>query len=105
MRCSRPARAPRRNARKAAASVREKPPASNGNLRGGKGTLHEGGVRVVAFANWPGHLQPRVVTEPLHMVDIMPTVLALAGGKASPDHPLDGGKCLGDPCGGQAVAA
>jgi len=68
----------------------EKPPASNGNLRGGKGTLHEGGVRVVAFANWPGHLQPRVVTEPLHMVDVMPTVLALAGGKASPDHPLDG---------------
>ena len=71
-------------------SLGEKPPASNGNLRGGKGTLHEGGVRVVALANWPGHLQPRVVTEPLHMVDIMPTVLALAGGKASPDHPLDG---------------
>ena len=68
----------------------ENPPASNGNLRAGKGTLYEGGVRVVAFANWPGHLKPRVITEPVHMVDIMPTALALSGGKASADHPLDG---------------
>lgn len=68
----------------------EKPPASNGNLRAGKGTLYEGGVRVVAFANWPGQLKPRVITEPVHMVDIMPTALALSGGKASADHPLDG---------------
>ena len=27
---------------------------SNGNLRAGKGTLYEGGVRVAAFANWEG---------------------------------------------------
>ena len=27
----------------------EKPPASNGELRDGKGSLHEGGVRVAAF--------------------------------------------------------
>ena len=32
----------------------------------------------------------RVVNEPLHMVDVMPTLLALAGGKGSPDHPFDG---------------
>jgi arylsulfatase A-like enzyme len=70
--------------------IGERPPASNGNLRAGKGSLYEGGVRVVAFANWPGHLEPRVVNEPLHMVDVMPTVLALAGGAGSPDHPLDG---------------
>jgi arylsulfatase A-like enzyme len=67
-----------------------KAPASNGGFRGGKGGLHEGGVRVPAFVNWPGKLTPRVVNEPLHMVDIMPTLLALAGGKASPEHPLDG---------------
>ena len=42
------------------------------------------------FANWPGKLQPAVVNEPLHMVDIMPTLLALAGGKGSADHPFDG---------------
>jgi arylsulfatase A-like enzyme len=52
--------------------------------------LHEGGVRVVAFANWPGKLAPRVVDAPVHMVDVMPTLLALAGAKADPAHPLDG---------------
>jgi len=65
-------------------------PASNGDLRGGKGSLHEGGVRVPTIFNWPAKLKPRVVSEPLDMVDIMPTVLALAGGKASPEKPLDG---------------
>ncbi len=65
-------------------------PASNGDLRGGKGSLYEGGVRTPTIFNWPGKLKPRVVNEPLHMVDIMPTVLALVGGKASPDKPLDG---------------
>ena len=67
-----------------------KAPASNGQLRGGKGSLYEGGVRVPAFANWPGKLKPGVVNEPVHMVDIMPTLLALAGGKGSPDHLFDG---------------
>jgi arylsulfatase A-like enzyme len=67
-----------------------KAPASNAPLRGGKGSLYEGGVRVVAFANWPGHLKPGTVTAPLHMVDIMPTLLALAGGTGSADHPMDG---------------
>jgi len=65
-------------------------PASNGDLRGGKGSLYEGGVRTPTILNWPAKLNPRVVNEPLHMVDIMPTVLALAGAKASPDKPLDG---------------
>ena len=66
-------------------------PASNGDLRGGKGSLYEGGVRVPTIFNWPAKLQPRVVNEPLHMVDIMPTALALAGAKPNPsDKPLDG---------------
>ena len=67
-----------------------KAPASNVPFRGGKGGLHEGGVRVPAFANWPGHLKPRVVNAPLHMVDVMPTLIALAGGTGSLDHPMDG---------------
>ena len=67
-----------------------KAPAVNDPYRGGKGSLYEGGVRVPAIVNWPVKLKPRVVNDPLHMVDIMPTLLALAGGKASPDHPLDG---------------
>ena len=67
-----------------------KPPASNGDLNGGKGSLHEGGVRVPAFFNWPKKLPPCVVNEPMHMVDVMPTLLALAGGHGSPEHPFDG---------------
>ena len=47
-------------------------------------------MRVPAFVNWPAKLKPRVVKEPLHMVDVMPTLLALAGGKGSADHPFDG---------------
>jgi len=66
-------------------------PASNGELRGGKGSLYEGGVRTPTIFNWPGKLAPRAVDEPLHMVDIMPTAIALAGGTANPaDKPLDG---------------
>jgi arylsulfatase A-like enzyme len=66
-------------------------PASNGELRGGKGSLYEGGVRVPAFFNWPARLKPAVVNEPVHMVDIMPTVLALAGVQPQPGaKPLDG---------------
>ena len=83
-------RALQRGARARAASTQESLPASNGDLRGGKGSLYEGGVRAPTIFNWPGKLKPRVVNEPLHMVDIMPTVLALAGAKASPDKPLDG---------------
>jgi arylsulfatase A-like enzyme len=67
-----------------------KPPASNGSLRGGKGSLHEGGVSVPTIFNWPAKLEPRFVKTPLHMVDVMPTLLALAGAKGSSDHPFDG---------------
>ena len=67
-----------------------KAPASNAPFRGGKGGIHEGGVRVPAIVNWPARLKPHAVDAPLHMVDVMPTLLALAGAKGSPDHPFDG---------------
>ena len=77
--------------RSAGGVTQESLPASNGELRGGKGSLHEGGVRVPTIFNWPARLKPGVVNEQLHMVDIMPTALALAGAKANPaDKPLDG---------------
>jgi len=68
----------------------QKAPASNAPFSGGKGSLREGGVRVAAFVNWPARLKPRVVTEPLDMVDVMPTLLNLAGAKGDPGHPFDG---------------
>ena len=66
------------------------PPASNGEFRDGKASLYEGGVHVPAIMNWPAGFKPAVVNEVLHHVDLMPTLLAIAGGKGSPDHPFDG---------------
>jgi len=66
--------------------------ANNGELRAAKGTLYEGGVRVPAFAAWPGRIKAgTVVNEPLHIVDWFPTLLGLAGLKPDAQPlPLDG---------------
>ena len=84
------ARSPEEREESGGVELGAKTPASNGDLRGGKGSLHEGGVRVPTIFYWPAKLKPRTVNEPLDMVDIMPTVLALAGAKGDPDHPFDG---------------
>jgi arylsulfatase A-like enzyme len=64
---------------------------SNGPLRAQKGTLYEGGVRVPAFATWDNHITPGSVVEaPLHMVDVYPTLLTLAGASLAQSHHLDG---------------
>ncbi|MBI4623064.1 MAG: arylsulfatase [Verrucomicrobia bacterium] len=64
---------------------------SNGPLRGAKGTLYEGGVRVPAFATWDGHIPAgAVVNAPLHIVDWYPTLLKLAGASLEQKLPLDG---------------
>lgn len=66
-------------------------PADNGPWRGGKGSLYEGGVRVVALANWPGRIAPgTVIDAPLHAVDLLPTFAALAGAPLAGTKPLDG---------------
>lgn len=66
---------------------------SNAPLRGGKGMLYEGGVRVPWIARWPGTIAPgRVDSTPFFSVDLYPTLLELAGAK-EPDpasQPLDG---------------
>lgn len=63
----------------------------NGVLRAGKGTLYEGGTRVVAFATWEGKIKAgSTVKAALHMVDWYPTLLKLAGAPAEQKLPLDG---------------
>ena len=63
-------------------------PADNSPFKGRKGTLHEGGLRVPAFACWPGRVRAQSSEVPVHVVDWAPTLLALAGAKA--DRKLDG---------------
>jgi len=65
-------------------------PADNGPYRGGKGMLYEGGTRVAALANWPGRIKPGEVKEMLHVVDMFPTFMALAGIGTHKGKPLDG---------------
>lgn len=64
---------------------------SNKPLRGGKGSNWEGGHREPAIAAWPGKIKPRTVTDQTAIsLDIMPTMLELAGAKTPPGHKLDG---------------
>jgi arylsulfatase A-like enzyme len=66
-------------------------PADNGPYREGKGMLYEGGTRVCALANWPGHIPAGVtVTEMIHAVDMYPTLAKLAGASTTKCKPLDG---------------
>ena len=63
----------------------------NGPLRAGKGTIYEGGIRVCAFANWPGHIAAgQRIQEPLHIADWYPTWVKLAGGSLEQPLPVDG---------------
>ena len=66
-------------------------PADNSPYRDGKGMLYEGGTRVVALANWPGHIRSgTVVDEAIHIVDMYPTIANLAGASMAKTKPLDG---------------
>jgi arylsulfatase A-like enzyme len=66
-------------------------PVDNGPYRDGKGSLYEGGTRVVALANWPGHIKPGSTVEGMiHVVDMYPTLAGLAGGPTGRSKPLDG---------------
>lgn len=53
---------------------------SHGGLRGHKGNLYEGGIRVPFIARWPGKISPETVSDHIGgFQDIMPTILDIAG--------------------------
>lgn len=55
-------------------------PESVGGLRGNKGTVYEGGLRVPGIVEWPaGIAKPRITAFPAGTVDIFPTLAAIAG--------------------------
>lgn len=63
--------------------------ANNGNIRGGKGSFYEGGVRVPAIFVWPGHIQAgstnnqRAIT-----MDVLPTISDIL--KFKNNNPVEG---------------
>jgi arylsulfatase A-like enzyme len=60
-------------------------------LRGEKGDLWEGGIRVPLIVSWPGHVRAQTVTDQVAMsMDFLPTLAALAGIGTDPAFLPDG---------------
>ncbi len=54
-------------------------PETVGGLRGNKGTVYEGGLRVPGIFEWPGTIVPRVTEYPACVMDLFPTVVDVSG--------------------------
>ena len=66
----------------------------NGGMRGRKASVHEGGVRVPLLLKWPGKLTPGLMVPQLAAhIDILPTLLELAG-VSHPDSIILDGRSL-----------
>ena len=66
-------------------------PSGDPQLRGRKGSVYEGGHKVPFIAWWPGRIGADQESDaPSITLDIMPTLLSLAGVIAPEDRPFDG---------------
>ncbi len=66
-------------------------PSTVGPLRGNKGTIYEGGLRVPGIIEWPaGISEPRTTNFPASVLDIVPTLLDVVGLTYEGNRPLDG---------------
>jgi len=64
---------------------------SSGQLKGTKFTEWEGGVRAPAIVRWPKGFEGGYVNnQVMGYIDVMPTLLAVAGVKSLPKKPFDG---------------
>jgi arylsulfatase A len=62
-----------------------------GGLRGMKLHTHDGGFHVAGIMNWPAGIQrEQVSTVPASSLDLLPTLLQVAGVQPPADRPLDG---------------
>lgn len=68
------------------------PATHNGPFRAGKGYLYEGGIRVPLIVRWANTIdEKQTVTSPVSLMDLMPTLLEIAGIEPSKAiGPLDG---------------
>ncbi len=70
-----------------------KKPEANGtnvDLRGRKGDMWEGGIRVPGIIEWPARIKPGVTDVPAGVTDIFPTLVELLDVKIEHPVPLDG---------------
>jgi arylsulfatase A-like enzyme len=64
---------------------------SNIPFRGQKFEMYEGGIRVPALIQWPNYIAPGQASEQIaQVVDLLPTLLSLAGATAHQPAELDG---------------
>jgi len=64
---------------------------TNAPLRGFKGSLYEGGIRVPLIVRWPGTTEAGATCRwPVISNDFLPTMLEMAGIRQRPDQPIDG---------------
>jgi len=65
-------------------------------LRGSKGMLYEGGIRVPLAVRWPGRIKPGTLCDvPVIGIDFYPTMLEMAGVPKPKGHILDGQSIVG----------
>ena len=66
-------------------------PEFNAPYRGTKNTNYEGGVRVPCLVRYDGRLKPGSTNDAMmHVIDVMPTLITLAGANPDQPRPLDG---------------
>ena len=70
------------------------PLADNGPLRGSKGTMYEGGIRVPLAVRWPGSGRVERSDTPVLLRDLVPTILETTG-SVQPDRIRDGRSLCG----------
>ena len=58
--------------------LKESPATFNAPSRAGKGFLYEGGIRTPLIVRYPARLAPAVISEPVVLGDLCPTICALA---------------------------
>ena len=62
----------------------------NAGLRGRKGHLYEGGIRVPCYIRWPGTLAPHTIGRTLSHIDMLPTLADWCGLGGTDGLALDG---------------
>lgn len=62
----------------------------NGDMKGRKGSVDEGGIRTPFYIMWPGVIVPGTTNQLAQDIDILPTLLDLCGISYVPEKPFDG---------------